>query len=80
MKYAYYYKYYEWINARVNEDRKYYSDLQEKMMNAHICENKVQEDRLNSLLKRTKSQKRLNISIYKRIYSNNKKCWWWNIY
>jgi hypothetical protein len=45
MKYAYYFQYDELINARVNEDRKYDSDLQEKMINAHICENKAREDR-----------------------------------
>jgi hypothetical protein len=74
---AYCFKCDEWINAKVNEDRKYYSDLQEKMINANIRENKAQEVRLNSLLK---SQKRWNISIFKRRYSSNKKYWWWNIY
>jgi 6-phosphogluconolactonase/glucosamine-6-phosphate isomerase/deaminase len=55
----------EWINARVNEDRKYYSDLQEKMINAHIHENKVLEDRWNNLLKREqKSKKREEIHQY----------------
>ena len=58
MKYAYYFQYDEWINARVNEDRKYDSDLQEKMINAHICENKAREDRWNSSLKREQKAKK----------------------
>ena len=75
MECAYYYKCGERINARVNEDRKHYSDLHEKIMNAHICENKVREDRLSSLLKREQKTKKDKIYQYvKEDIQITKKC------